>query len=226
MDRKNSVPTVLELLVFPGDAELPSVEHLSLSASVSSVRTPPNASPTRDAHKGQISDTCQQNIIDLFATRFIRSFRRLRNSDPFLRYIITFDKNRLALYDAYTPEATFSCRFISSSSETLPYHFTKCNTGILQGPSNIVKALASFSQRIAFIPDAKFVLDATIDVLQLPDMNYFATLAFNTIIEGVDVSVDMAFLLKESARITIKRSDSRSLWTPFVMMSHQIILRS
>jgi len=168
------------------------------------------ASPTRGAQNGQISDTCQQNIIDLFATRYIK----------------TFDKNRVSLYGAYTPEATFSCRFVSSSPETLPYHFAKCNTGVLQGPSKIVQALASFSQRIAFIPEPKFVLDATIDVLQLPDMNYFATLAFNTIIEGVDVSVDMAFLLKESARITIKRSESSPIWAPFVVISHQIVLRS
>lgn len=121
-------------------------------------------------------------------------------------------------------EATFSCRFISNSPEPPPHYFTKCNTGTLQGPSNIIKALSSFSRRVTFVPEEEFVLDATIDILQLADMNYFAVLAFDTIIEGVDVSVDMAFLLKENTRITGKRD--RVLWTPFVVMSHQIVLRS
>jgi len=151
---------------------------------------------------------------------------RLRKSDPLLRYIKTFDKDHLALESAYTSEATFSCRFISNSPEPPPYHFTKCNTGTLQGPSNIIQALSSFSRRIVFVPETEFVLDATIDVLQLPDMNYFAALAFNTIIEGVGVSVDMAFLLKENSRVMGKQDKLRVLWAPFVVMSHQIVLRS
>jgi len=121
-------------------------------------------------------------------------------------------------------EATFSCRHISSSPEPLPSHFTKCNTGTLQGLSEITKALSSFSRHLVFVPEAEFVLDATIDVLQLPDMNYFAVLAFNTIIKGVDVSVDMAFLLKENVGVAEERE--RTLWTPFAVMSHQIVLRS
>lgn len=207
--------------MFPGDAEPPSRERLSLSASVLSL----DASPTSSSRSGEISDACQRNVIDLFAKRLIRSLGRLTNSDPSLRYIKTFDKDRLGLEGAYTSEATFSCRFISSSPEPPPYHFTKCNTGTLQGASNIVQALSSLSRLIKFVPEAEFVLEATIDVLQLPDMNYFAALAFNTIIEDVDVSVDMAFLLKENARIT-GRQDRRVLWAPFVVMSHQIVLRS
>jgi hypothetical protein len=77
-----------------------------------------------------------------------------------------------------------------------------------------------------FVPEAGFALDVTIDVLQLPDMNYFATLIFNTIIDGVNVSVDMVFLLKEDTRLKGKQDRSRVLWAPFVVMSHQIILRS
>jgi len=69
-------------------------------------------------------------------------------------------------------------------------------------------------------------LDVTIDILRLPDMNYFVTLIFNTVIEGVGMSVDMVFLLKENTRLTGKQDRLRVLWSPFVVMSHQIILRS
>jgi len=148
------------------------------------------------------------------------------NPDPLLRYIQTFDKDRLALINAYTSEATFSCRFISSSSSPLPYHFAKCNTGTLQGPSDIVQVLSSFSWRIVLVPPVEITLDVTIDVLRLTDMNYFVTLIFDTIIDGVGVSVDMVFLLKDNTRLTGKQDLSRVLWTPFVVMSHQIILRS
>jgi len=70
-------------------------------------------------------------------------------------------------------------------------------------------------------------LDVTIDILQLPDKDYFAAISFNTIIERVDVSVDMALLLRENAMIPGKQDRPRvPLWTPFVAVSHQIILRS
>lgn len=68
--------------------------------------------------------------------------------------------------------------------------------------------------------------NVTIDVLKLPDQSYFVTTRFVTVIEGVDVSVDMVFLLKECARVKGKRDLLRVLWSPFVVMSHQIILRS
>jgi hypothetical protein len=57
-------------------------------------------------------------------------------------------------------------------------------------------------------------------------MNYFVTLAFNTVIEGDGVLVDMVLLLKDSTRLTGKQDRLRVLWAPFVVMSHQIILRS
>jgi len=57
-------------------------------------------------------------------------------------------------------------------------------------------------------------------------MNYFVTIIFNTVIESVGVSVDMVFLLKENARLTGRQDRLRVLWSPFVVMSHQIILRS
>lgn len=75
-------------------------------------------------------------------------------------------------------------------------------------------------------PPAETTSDVTIDVLRLPDMNYFVVLAFNTIIEGDGVSVDMVFLLKDNTRLTGKQDRLRVLWAPFVVMSHQIILRS
>ena len=123
-------------------------------------------------------------------------------------------------------EATFSCRLISSSYSPPPYYLAKCNTGTLQGPSSIVQTLSSFSQRILFVPEADFTLDVTIEVLQLPDTNYFMILSFDTVIEGAGVSVDMVFLLKDSTRLSGKLDRLRVLWTPFVVMSHQIILRS
>lgn len=208
------------------EAERRSIQHHRpcLSASVSSARSAPDPTPSSGARKGEISDYWYRTIINLFATRFVHSTGYLRNSDPSLRYIKTFDKDHLALEGAYTSEATFSCRFISSSRSPLPYHFTKCNTGILQGPSNIIQALSSFSRCIAFVPPES-PLDVTIDILQLPDMSYFTTLTFNTIIEGVDVSVDMVFVLKEYARLTGKQVHFRELWTPFVVVSHQMILR-
>jgi len=57
-------------------------------------------------------------------------------------------------------------------------------------------------------------------------MNYFTTLTFNTIIEGAGVLVEMVFLLKESIRLTGKQDPLRVPWAPYVVMSHQIILRS
>lgn len=57
-------------------------------------------------------------------------------------------------------------------------------------------------------------------------MNYFVELAFDTIIEGIGLSVGMVFLLKDNQRLTGKQARSRVLWAPFVVMSHQIILRS
>ena len=70
-------------------------------------------------------------------------------------------------------------------------------------------------------------MDVTIDVLQLPNsMNYFVTMVFDTVIDGVGVSVDMVFLLKDNTRLTGKQDRLRMLWVPFVVMSHQIILRS
>ena len=57
-------------------------------------------------------------------------------------------------------------------------------------------------------------------------MNYFVTIVFYTIIEGVGVSVDMVFLLKDSVRLTGKKDLLRVLWSPFVVISHQIIFRT
>lgn len=190
------------------------------------MRISPDPTPSSGARDGEISDSCYRNIVELFAKRFVRSCQRLCKPDPLPRYITTFDKDHLALEGAYTSEATFSCRFISSSRSPPPHYFTKCNTGTLQGPSSIIQALSSFSRRITFVPEAEFALDVTINVLQLSDMNYFATLAFNTIIEGVSVSVDMVFLLKDSTRLSGKQDRLRVLWSPFVIMSHQIVLRS
>ena len=212
-----------ELLVFPKKAEQPSVQRFSPSASVPSVRISPDVSPASGARNGEISDVCQRNIVELFARRFVRSIGRLCKPDPLFRYITTFDKDRLALGGAYASEATFSCRFISSSPEPPPYYL---NTGTLFGSPSIIEGLSSLSRRIIFIPGAEFDLDATIDTLQLPDMSYFVALAFNTIIEGIDVSVDMAFLLKENARVTGNQNQLRVLWAPFVVISHQMILRS
>lgn len=152
--------------------------------------------------------------------------RCLRKSDPLFRYIMTFDKKHLCLEGAYISEATFSCRFIPSSRPPSPYHLTKCNTGNLQGRTTIIQALWSFSPKIVFVPPTGSALDVTIDILRLPNMNYFAILAFNTIIEDVGVSVDMVFLLKESIRLTGKQDRQVVPWSPYVVMSHQIILRS
>lgn len=143
-----------------------------------------------------------------------------------LRYIQTFDKDRLALGDAYTSEAFFSCRFIPGSHSPSPWYFSKCNTGTLRGALSIVQALSSFSRQITFVPPNGIPLDVTIEVLQLSGINYFVTLTFDTIVEGAGVSVDMVFLLKDDPRPTGKQDWSRVLWTPFVVMSHQIILRS
>lgn len=63
------------------------------------------------------------------------------------------------------------------------------------------------------------------DVLQLPDMNYFVTLTLDTEIDGVEVSVDMVFVLKDSAKLIGRQDLLRVLWAPFVALSHQIILR-
>lgn len=205
----------------------PSTRPPSLSASVSSARISPDSAPSSDARSDEIGDSYYGNIVDLFAKRFEHSrVHPVRKPDPLLRYLATFDKDRLALEDAYASEATFSCRFISNSNSPLPYCFAKCNTGTLRGPTSIVQALSSFSRQILFVPGPELLLNVAIDVLRLSDMNYFASLTFNTIIEGVSVSVDMAFLLKERARHSAKQDLSRVLWTPFVVMSHQIILRS
>jgi hypothetical protein len=96
----------------------------------------------------------------------------------------------------------------------------------VQGFSNIVQTLSSFSREIIFIPVPESPLDVTIDILRLSDASYFSTLMFNTTIKGVDVSVDMIFLLKENARLTGKQNRLRMLWSPFVVVSHQIILRA
>ena len=192
---------------------------------MSSARVSPDSTTSAGPRRGEINDYWYRSIINLFAKRFVQSSGCLRNSDPLSRYIETFDKDRLALDGAYTSEATFSCRFISNSGSPSPYYFTKCNTGTLQGPLNIIQALSSFSRRIVFTQTAS-PLDVTIDILQLPDMSYFVALAFNTIIEGVEVSVDMIFLLKDFARLKGKQVQFRELWAPFVVMSHQMILRA
>lgn len=192
---------------------------------MSSVRVSSDPTPSSSARRGEIDDSCYRSIVELFAKRFVRSSGCLCNPDLLPRYIQTFDKDRLALETAYTSEATFSCRFISDA-RPLPYHFTKCNTGTLRGPSSIIQALSSFSRRIVLVPPAETALDVTIDVLRLPDMNYFATLTFDTVIDDVGVSVDMIFLLKDNTRLTGKQDRLRVLWIPFTVMSHQIILRS
>lgn len=145
-----------------------------------------------------------------------------------LRYIKVFDNDRLGLEGAYAPGATFSCRFIPSPRSSPPHYFTKCNTGTqpLLGPSSIIQTLSSFSRQITFVPESGYTLDAEVFALQLPDTSYFTTLTFNTIVEGASLSVDMVFLLKERTRLSGKQDMSRVLWTPFVVMSHQIILRS
>ena len=206
--------------------ERPSTRQPSTPPSVSSFGVSPNPSPSSDDRRGEVDDSCYRSIVELFAKRFVHLIETLRRPDPLLRYIQTFDKDRLALENAYTSDATFSCRFIPTSRSPSPYYFTKCNTGTLQGPSSIIQALSSFSQQIAFISPAGIPLDVTIDVLRLPGMNYFVTLVFGTIIEGFGVSVDMVFLLKDNTRLTGKQDRLRLLWAPFVVMSHQIILRS
>lgn len=70
------------------------------------------------------------------------------------------------------------------------------------------------------------VLDVTIDILRLPDMSYLVVMAFDTVVEGLSVSVDMVFLLKETARRARRQDLLRVLWSPFVVISHQIVLRS
>lgn len=176
---------------------------------------------------GEVDDRCYRNIVELFAKRFAYLIGSLCKPDPLHRYIQTFDKDRLALENSYISDATFSCRFIPSSRSPSPYHFTKCNTGTLQGPSSIIQALSSLSRHIVFVPPVGIPLDVTIDVLQLPNsMNYFVTMVFDTVIDGVGVSVDMVFLLKDNTRLTGKQDRLRMLWVPFVVMSHQIILRS
>ena len=63
------------------------------------------------------------------------------------------------------------------------------------------------------------------DILQLPDMNYFMTLTLDTDIDGVEVSVEMVFVLKDSAKLIGRQDLLRVLWTPVVALSHQIIFR-
>jgi hypothetical protein len=143
-----------------------------------------------------------------------------------LRYIITFDKDRLALEGAYASGSTFSCRYISGPRSPLPHSLVECNTGTLQGHLSIIQELSSFSQQIVFAPPAESASNATIDVLQLPDTSYFVTLIFNTMVEGTWLSVDMVFLLKENVRLTGRQDMLRVLWSPFVVMAHQITLRA
>ena len=141
---------------------------------------------------------------------------------------MTFDMDRLALEGAYSSGSTFSCRYIPGSHSAPPHYLAKCNTGTLQGHLSIVQTLSSFSRQIKLTPPAEPASDATIDVVQLPDASYFVIITFDIIIEGVGVSVDMVFLLKENARLTGWQDVSRtsSLWAPFVVMAHQITLRS
>ena len=207
-------------------AEQPPARYPYMPSSVSSFGVTPDPTPSPGVHMGEIDDSCYRNIVELFAKRFVHLIGSIHKPDPLLRYIQTFDKDRLALENAYTSEATFSCRFIPSSRSPSPYYFTKCNTGTLQGPSSIIQTLSSFSRQIVFVSPAGIPLDVTIDVLRLPCMNYFVTLVFGTVIEGAGVSVDMVFLLKDNTRLTGKQDRLRLLWTPFVVMSHQIILRS
>ena len=75
-------------------------------------------------------------------------------------------------------------------------------------------------------PPPESASNVAVDVLRLSDTSYFVTMIFDTVIDGVRVSVDMIFLLKESGRLTGKRDLLRVLWSPFVVISHQILLRS
>lgn len=215
-----------ETITLPRKVERPPTRPPPLSASISSVKLSPDTTPSSGANNGGVSDSCFRTIAELFVMRFVCSQECLRKSDSFLRYIRTFDNDRLGLESAYASEAILSCRFVSASHAPAPYHFAKCNTGIVQGSSNIVQTLSSFSQEIVFIPAPGSPLDVTIDILRLSDANYFATLMFNTIIKGVEASVDMIFLLKDSARLTGRENRLRMLWSPFVVVSHQIILRA
>jgi hypothetical protein len=217
---------VSETIALPRKAERPPTRPPPPSASISSVKMSPDTTPSSGANNGGVSDSCFRSIAELFAMRFVCSRERLHKSDSFLRYIRAFDKDRLGLESAYASEAILSCRFVSASHAPAPYHFAKCNTGIVQGFSNIVQTLSSFSREIIFIPVPESPLDVTIDILRMSDASYFTTLMFNTIIKGVDVSVDMVFLLKENARLTGKQNRLRMLWSPFVVVSHQIILRA
>jgi hypothetical protein len=205
----------------------PPKQHPHLLSPLSSFGVIPNPTPIPGVRKGEIDDGCYRTIVELFAKRFAHLIWSLRIPDPLLRYIQTFDKDRLALENAYSSEATFSCRFIPNSRSPPPCYFTRCNTGTLQGSSSIIQALSSFNRQIIFVPPTGIPLDVTIDILRLPCMNYyFVTLVFGTVIEGDRVSVDMVFLLKDNTRLTGKKDRLRVLWTPFVVTSHQIILRS
>ncbi|KAF9653340.1 hypothetical protein BDM02DRAFT_1893178 [Thelephora ganbajun] len=170
--QEDDIPMVPNNVQHSQKAERPPARHPSTSSSVSSVRVSPDPVTNSDARRGEISDSCYRNIVELFAKR----------------YITTFDKDHLALESAYTSQATFSCRFIPGSCSPPPYHFTKCSTGTLQGPLNIIQALSSFSRRIVFVPPTESALDVTIEILRLPDMNYFVTLIFDTVVEDVGVS--------------------------------------
>ena len=147
-------------------------------------------------------------------------------SNSSFRYIVTFDRDRLALEGAYTPESTFSARYIPISHSSPLHYLSRCNTSTLQGHSHIIQSISSFSQRISFVSSPKFPPNVTIDVVRLPDTAYLVTTIFNTTVDDVHVSVDMVFILKESARLTGKRDLLRILWSPFIVVSHQIILRS
>ena len=202
------------------------IGHPFLPSSAMSTGVPLNPPPITHARKGEVSDSCFRNIVELFAKRFASSRGVFVILTSLHRYIRTFDRDRLALEGAYAAESTFSCRFISSSRSPLPFYLTRCNTGTLQGHSIIVQTISSLSQRVVLDPPTEPASDVTIDVLQLPDTSYFVTMLFNTVIEGAVVSVDMVFLLKDSARLAGKPDLRRMLWSPFVVMSHQIILRS
>lgn len=63
----------------PWEAERPPPQNPPLPYHMASVGIPPGSTPSTGVCRGQISDSCYQNIVELFAKRFVDTSQGIRS---------------------------------------------------------------------------------------------------------------------------------------------------
>ncbi|KAK0486333.1 hypothetical protein IW261DRAFT_792095 [Armillaria novae-zelandiae] len=141
------------------------------------------------------------------------------------QYVLTFDRDRSLLREAYTKNALFSYSIVRDKplSMSEAHLFSGCetssNTTLRAGPADIVEALSSFGKHQFFPRHA--TLNADYDLLSLGNDQILLTVHGQVVDprsneEDVKVAVDQSFVLCSNEIL--------GPW-PLVAISHQMVLR-